>query len=124
MLDSLVVGDITLAQLESNMEKIQVSHQECMSYTTSQSTLDALAGHPLQDHDTVLGVLSYEQHASGDGDNGNFSRLPFDVSRHPDAKSGVALQVCCTLNVFSQCWLAPQLDAALNFPLSFCSGPR
>lgn len=76
------------------MENIQVSHQECMSYTTSQRTLDALAGHPLKNHDNVLGVLSYEQHAPGHGDNELFARLPFDVSRHPDAKSGVALQVC------------------------------
>jgi hypothetical protein len=86
-------GIITLAQLESNMENITVSEEECESYSTPMATVRALAGHALSGHAEIMSVLTHEPLAAPASGNEPFSALPFDVSQHPDAKSGVAIQM-------------------------------
>eukprot|EP00750_Incisomonas_marina_P014138 INCI17609.11.p1 GENE.INCI17609.11~~INCI17609.11.p1 ORF type:complete len:5029 (+),score=1065.32 INCI17609.11:298-15384(+) len=83
---------VSMATLESTMESIAVSDAECVSYSTDQATLDQLSSHPFDGNDQIMSILSQQPYEVSEA-HANFSELPFDVSRHPDAKSGVAVQM-------------------------------
>ena len=83
---------VSMASLESTMDSIVVSDAECAGYSTDQATINRLARHQFDGHDNIMNIVS-QRPFEASAEHVNFAELPFDVSRHPDAKSGVAVQM-------------------------------
>ena len=96
---------LTVAELESSLDGVAVSDAECVANSTGADTLACLADHQFHGHAEILGILSVEasgpstrqatEEVSRPATSTNTARspLPFNVSAHPDAKSGVARQM-------------------------------
>lgn len=98
---------VTVAELESSLDGVAVSDAECVANSTSADTMACLANHQFHGHAAILDILSVEASAGpstrqsskenasrpGTSAGATQSPLPFNVSAHPDAKSGVARQM-------------------------------
>lgn len=82
---------IMMANLDTTLETMSVSEEQCQLFSTDEAAIKALSKHPFSTHADILSIISHVPYASASGNV--LSKLPFDVTAHPDAQSGVAIQV-------------------------------
>ena len=83
---------LSVTSLQSAMAQIDVSESECSAFATDTTTLQFLAEKQFSGHPRILSAVQlHDREAEGLAQP--ISELPFDVSAHPNARSGVARQM-------------------------------